>query len=157
MVTLALAASLAALAVPGLAALVRDVRQSGYVTDVVAFLNYARSEAIKRNCRVTVCPSTDLADCSKDNQWQFGWIAFEDSNGNGTVDGAETILRVHGPLARGYALTGNKKRIVYQGSGFTPGYNATITLCDPDSAAGGRGVIVNFQGRVRVATDADCS
>ncbi|NCS65810.1 MAG: general secretion pathway protein GspH [Hydrogenophilales bacterium CG03_land_8_20_14_0_80_62_28] len=154
MATVAIAAILATIGVPGLLELIRDTHQSSQVMDIVAHLNYARSEAIKRGYKVIVCPSLDGAVCSGEGRWQAGWIAFADANGNGAVDATETILRVHDKLNEGNTLQGGRPRIAYQSSGFSSGYNDTLKLCDARGAAKARRVIISMQGRVRVAAGA---
>ena len=44
-------------------------------------MSLARSEAIKRNQRVAICPSDDGEQCSG-NQYENGWIVFVDGNSN---------------------------------------------------------------------------
>ncbi len=151
MVTVSIAAILTTIGVPGMLELLRDTRQSSQVMAIVGHLNYARSEAVKRGYKVTVCPSDDGAVCSGKAQWQSGWITFADSNGNGAVDAAETILRVHEKLNDGNTLQGSRPRIAYQSSGLSPGYNDTLKLCDMRGTAKARSVIISMQGRVRVA------
>ncbi|WP_020410263.1 GspH/FimT family pseudopilin [Hahella ganghwensis] len=57
-------------------------------------LIYARGEAVNRGEMVTVCKSSDLADCSTTTSWGNGWIVFIDEDDDGSVDTGETILRV---------------------------------------------------------------
>ncbi|HEX4944350.1 MAG TPA: GspH/FimT family protein, partial [Usitatibacteraceae bacterium] len=47
---------------------------TSYSTNLVASIQVARSEAIKRNTVVTLCASTDGAACADD--WGNGWIVL---------------------------------------------------------------------------------
>lgn len=73
------------------------IRANRIVTDnneLISTLVFARSEAIKRGRRVTICPSADQATCSTTGAWEQGWIAFLDVTNPGTVDGGDTVLQV---------------------------------------------------------------
>jgi type IV fimbrial biogenesis protein FimT len=154
MVVVSIAAILAVLAVPGMLELIWDARQEASAMDMYLHLNYARSESIRRGYRVAVCPSRDGASCLGAAIWESGWIVFADLNSNGIVDGAETILRAHGKLDEGSTMRGSRQRITYQSTGFSPGYNDTLKLCDVRGAARARSVVINMVGRVRVVTGA---
>jgi len=54
-------------------------------------LQFARTEAVKRNTYVTVCPSQDFENCS--NDWSTGFIVFVDPDSTGTKTPGDTILR----------------------------------------------------------------
>ena len=70
-------------------------RMVSNTNDLVAGLNIARSEAIKQQIRITLCQSADTASCTASGQWEDGWIVFQDSNGNTSVDVGERILRLN--------------------------------------------------------------
>ena len=70
-------------------------RMISNTNELVAGLNIARSEAIKQQMRITLCQSSDTSSCTGTGQWEDGWIVFQDPNGNATVDGGETILRLN--------------------------------------------------------------
>lgn len=154
MVVVAIAAVLAATGIPGLVDLMRDVRQDTSMLEMISSLSFARSEAVMRGHRVTLCPSTDGAACLGRSFWDSGWIVFTDIDGDGQVDAGETILRSHGPLHPSSTLRGGRLRITYQSTGFSAGYNDTIELCDERGNAGARSLVVSQQGRVRVSRGA---
>lgn len=74
MVTLLVLAVLLGLAVPSFRDAALSSRLTGYANDLVASVQVARSEAIKRNASVTLCASTDGATCEEDVGWEVGWI-----------------------------------------------------------------------------------
>ncbi|SBV35424.1 putative pilus assambly protein [uncultured Stenotrophomonas sp.] len=64
MVTVAVLAILMAIAVPGFSALINRDRLTSQANELVALVQYARSEAIRLNGRVRLCPSSDGAACA---------------------------------------------------------------------------------------------
>ena len=42
-------------------------------------LEYARSEAMRRELPITVCPSRDGRNCQHDGDWSAGWVIFIDN------------------------------------------------------------------------------
>lgn len=103
LVALAVLAITLAIAVPGYQSIVASSRLSAYSGDLLASLQLARSEAIKRNSRVTVCRSADSESCGGAGGWGAGWLVFVDAANPGVVDGGEAVLHAH-PAARGLAL-----------------------------------------------------
>ena len=74
MIVVVIVAILTAIAVPNMLAMIRNQRIKTAAFDMFASLNFARSEAVKRNSAVTLTP-TDAAD------WVKGWT-ITDANGN---------------------------------------------------------------------------
>jgi type IV fimbrial biogenesis protein FimT len=74
MVTLLVLAVLLGLAVPSFRDAALSSRLTGYANDLVASVQIARSEAIKRNATVTLCASTNGSTCATAGGWEVGWI-----------------------------------------------------------------------------------
>ena len=148
LVTLAVMIILISIAVPNFITFIQGNRLTSQANDLVTVLNYARSEAIKRGVRVTVCSSNDGASCLGSTTWDSGWIAFVDTNGDGVV-GGEQVMQARGAIEAGNTLRTTITRITYQNSGFA-GAPATFRLCDERGTAAGRPIVINFQGRVAV-------
>lgn len=72
--TLAIAAIVATMAVPALGALVRDMRITSLANTVLGSLQTARSEAIRRNDIVALCPSADGNGCDPTASYNDGWL-----------------------------------------------------------------------------------
>lgn len=70
-VTVAIVAILAALAVPSFNSMILGSRLTAGANDLVAALQLARMEAIRLNARVDVCPSTDGTTCSGSDWRRF--------------------------------------------------------------------------------------
>lgn len=94
MMTIAVIAVIAGFAAPSFLASIRANRIVTDNNELISTLAFARSEAIKRGQRVTLCPSADQATCATSGGWEQGWIAFLDPTGFGTVDTGEEVLRV---------------------------------------------------------------
>jgi type IV fimbrial biogenesis protein FimT len=170
MVTLAVAAIVLTVAVPSFQDLVRNNRLATQANQLVSALNLARSEAVKRGVRVTVC-KTDAPDaaepsCSATANWQQGFIVFVDNthlagNSKGVIDEPDERIRVFGALT-GSTLQGGDnfaEGISYLASGVSEGIKAdgakgladgTFTLC---SSGEGRAIMIGPTGRVRVAAE----
>ena len=89
MITLALAVTLLALGVPAMQDMLRNNRMVDQTNTLVSDIQLGRSEAIKRNSRVVICQSNDLATpaCGGTSQvWSTGWLVFADDNANSTFE-----------------------------------------------------------------------
>lgn len=163
MVTLAVLAILAVLVVPGYQTIVSTNRQAAGINALSAQLSAARSEALKRGHRVTVCSSTDGATCNGGTAWQGGWIAFTDLNANGVIDGTDVLINAADPLAAGQTLTAtfntNGAILQFSANGTLRGGNdsGTFVLCgeaaDANRLLRARSLIVNAMGRVSLGQD----
>lgn len=155
-VTMAIAAIVVTLGVPSFQEMLRNNRLATQTNEFLAALNLARSEAIKRGVRVSLCKSADGASCTSSGGYQQGWIVFADPNDNATVDPGEMVLRIYTALPAGMLLTGNstvQSYVSYVASGVsrltTGGFQAgTLTLCATPKA---RSIVINSMGRARVA------
>jgi len=96
MITLAIMAILLALAIPSFESLIASSRISTTTNDFHAALSQARSEAIRRGQRVTVCISANGVQCANAGGWEQGWISFVDVTRAGitaNVDPLDTLLQ----------------------------------------------------------------
>ena len=137
MVTIALIAIFAVIAVPSYRALTADNQIIGALNDFANALGAARADAVARGQTVIVCPSNDpyaqSPSCntatSGSQEWNKGWISFVDTNGNDKLDAGETILRVHGPVGNGVTLTSTGGVIGFDRMGFAnPTFSGNKTL-----------------------------
>lgn len=112
MITIAIIGILATLAPPAFAQSMRDRRVTTPVNELVAAMNFARSEAIKRGAPVSMCPTSNPnqanPNCDTADDFSNGWLVFVDTQGpgrNGAIDPNDPLLRVHGP---GKAASGQR-------------------------------------------------
>jgi len=106
MVSLAVLAVLAAVAVPGLSQFAHQARMSMLGNQFLGDLANARSEAIKRGRRVVLCKSADGLVCTSTGHWSQGWLVFEDTNNNGRREAAETRISVVEAQPPGWLVKG---------------------------------------------------
>ena len=156
---LAVAAVLLGVGLPPLRSLAGSLGTSAASNDLLADLLLARSEALKRRERVTLCKSADGATCTPDGRWDQGWIVFVDTNGNGTRAGGELLLQRQKPLGWDLHASGNgslARYVAYAADGSTRqvggGFQAgTLTVCRKSGeAVTARLVVINAHGRPRV-------
>ncbi|HNS58810.1 MAG TPA: GspH/FimT family pseudopilin [Nitrosomonas europaea] len=159
MLTISIASILLAMAVPSYQSLMRESRLTTQANELMTSLHYARSEAVKRGMRVTICKSSDGASCTNGSSWQDGWLIFSDAGTAGTVDGGDEVLRIF-PGLNGSTLGagGNFANWVsYLPNGRSQGSsnlaNGIFSLCNQ---ASGRNVVVNNSGRPRVEKVSSC-
>lgn len=137
MVTLAVIGVLAS-AVIAMGPLFQTNQMSVYTQDLINTLNLAKSEAVTRNSRVTVCrriasPKTGNAEAlkalecdTKATNWNNGWIVFVDVKNDGKTivkldppaDPYANIIHVQGPLRGSFSLSANNK--IAENVSFTP-------------------------------------
>jgi type IV fimbrial biogenesis protein FimT len=154
-VVLAIISILFAIAVPGYAYLASTNRIAAATNDLVTSLQLARSEAIRRATRVTVCKSDSATygapSCNTGAAWQDGWIVFVDGGGKGVIDATDEILRVEGPVHVTFTTSNFKTYVSYLGHGRSQGPNGlatgSFTLC---VAGIQRKLILNNTGRIRL-------
>jgi len=74
---------LASVALPSMVSTIQNNRMTAQANGFLTAFQLARTEALKRNDPVSVCPSSDGATC--DGDWEDGWIVFVDGNAAGTT------------------------------------------------------------------------
>ena len=95
MITLAVLAVLLAIGIPSFEGLVASTRVTNATNELLSAFAQARSEAIRRGQRVTICISANGAQCTNAGNWEQGWIIFSDATRAGNVanlDAGETII-----------------------------------------------------------------
>jgi type IV fimbrial biogenesis protein FimT len=158
-VALAVLAIVVTLGVPGFARLISHTRMTTAVNTLVTNLQLARSEAVKRGSRVTLCPvapgSSPLA-CADSTSWQSGYMTFSNPNNGDTPASADQVIRhVQGKADAPISITTTSGRtsVTYQSDGTSAGTNTTFTFCDTNERVSPQAVIVSNPGRPRISTN----
>ncbi len=149
LITISIAVILMTIAVPGFQTLMISNRLSGITTEFMGTLNLARSETVKRGRPVTICRSSNGAACT--GAWSEGWLAFVDNDGDATVDGGDTVLRVYSALTDNYTANGTADFITYDRSGMATAAN-TFAFCHGSDESQAQAIIIT-RTRPRIATD----
>jgi type IV fimbrial biogenesis protein FimT len=150
--TMAIAVGLLGWGVPTFRDLQRNAARTREVNQFIQAVYLARSEAIKRNRVVSLCPSLDAEDCAPaGTNWQTGWIVFVngDRDAPAVRDADEQLLRVYAPWTGG-SLTANRTTLSFRPFG-QMGVTATFTFCDDRGSPAARAVIISQTGRPRVS------
>jgi len=181
MATLAIAAVLVAVALPNYREMVKNNCMTTGNNALVASLQQARSEAVKRSTNVTVSAS-NAGDTT--NEWGTGWAITldedrdgdgvmdtgEDYNGNGALDAAALVRTVTlgceattideiapsgTPNPNPADKTDNDTDFVYRATGFidSPG---TFNVCDDRTGETGRQITVSVTGRPSTNSEFTC-
>jgi len=178
MVTVALAAILAFVAVPNLNTFKRNVELTSVTNSLVAAIATVRSEALKRGYSAYVTPSNGT-------NWSGGWISFVNVSGDNTsrsYEAATDVLLIRQEILPSYfSVTGpcttdspsGTSFVRFDASGFAGpsscngirNSNFLIERNDlpansPERLEQSRRVIISITGRVRACNpkrDTDCS
>lgn len=160
LVVLAVGSILLAIAIPGYAFLVNASRLATVTNDLVTVLHLARSEAIKRGTRVTVCKTGNAGAvtpaCDAAAGWHEGWLVYVDGGTRGVIDAGDTLLRVQERAHPEASITANhhiSHFISYLPNGRTQGLtglgNGTFEICVSGSR---RDIVINNAGRPRLVS-----
>ena len=161
MVVLAVVAIALGIGAPLFATLAANNRMSSATNDLVSSLIAARSEALKRQVTVTLCPTPDGAgNCVAGGSLGTGWTVFVDRNADGVISADDVVVQQHGALEGDLrdGVTATPTDLMFTGAG-TLAIDAPLTdfhiqLCDQrgdaDTGAGiaaGRRIQISGLGR----------
>jgi type IV fimbrial biogenesis protein FimT len=136
MVTVAVAAILAVLAVPAYNEAMLGSKLNTLANNFAASAQLARSEAIKRNAPVTLCASSNGSSCT--GAWKDGWVVLAGG----------TVVYTQAPLPSGFLLSGGVTSIAFQPTG-VGATAANLTLCRATPTVGSlqRTITISATGR----------
>ena len=149
MISIAVLGVILAIGIPSYAHITISSGLTSDTNDLVASMQFARSEAITRGEAVTVCAANaNLDACSGGGDWASGWVI---------LDAATNPIRVHPALTQNAAAEVNVQNgvgaVVFNRNGFSTN-SRTIRLCGPRGDTRRiRGVVVSPDGRIRLAAD----
>jgi len=155
MVTVAVVAILAVIAFPNFQSTLRANRIAAAHNELLALLNLARSDGVRNNRGGGVCGSSTGAGC--DGNWAAGVMAFADSNGNGSFDAGETVLRFSA-INPNLGVTGPSAQVAFDPRGRRRAAADQTVVMQPlncGSAALRREVTINASGQV-MSTSGNC-
>ena len=121
MVAIVILAILIGIGVPSFRQAALGSRLSATANNLLASVQLARSEAIKRNQTIRLCPSADGADCAASGDWEQGWVILD-------PDGEVISYQQPAPLGLKVIQAGGTSTLSFQpiGIGATA---ATFTVC----------------------------
>lgn len=94
LITLVIAGILFAIAIPSMATFLNSNRLTTATNDLLADMQLARTEAIKRGSQAVLCKSANGSSCSTDTgvSWADGWLVFADLNNDAAWAAADDVL-----------------------------------------------------------------
>jgi type IV fimbrial biogenesis protein FimT len=163
-IVLAIAAILLRVATPGMTRTVAARALAAQVSEFMAALRFARSEAMKRGTAVTLCAAAPaqplVCQQARGADWRSGWIVFVDGGRRGAMEAGEPILRVQQPLQRSGGVAGTRAAISFTAAGYSVDASSHFLFSPPAEAAADAPpallVCVSKQGRPRLAAAGAC-
>lgn len=154
MMTLAVLAILAGIAVPAFASMVRTNRVTSYFNLLIGTLQLARTEAVRERATVLVCPGDPVHGCTGSLSWHGGWIVVLRPGPRGQPDAGSRIVTMQQPLPDGIRIESSRgrQRVQYRPDGSARGSNLSVRFCVSDQATADRALVVNNAGRARKVT-----
>ena len=157
-VSLAIVAILATTGVPAFSSFIQSNRLNESSFDMLATINLARTEAVKRRTRVLLCRSADptlpTPSCGGSaNTWTTGWLVFASGDSNSTYEaGTDTLLGIGLVDSSNVTVITNgtsDNNLEYNSDGTTneSGGTARFALCDQRGGAQGRQINIPPHGR----------
>jgi type IV fimbrial biogenesis protein FimT len=172
MVTIAVAAVLLVVAVPGVLSFQRNSEMTSITNSLLSAINAARAEAMKTGLNAMVVPADGKT-------WSSGLIVFVDKDRDNVYTASSDVLVLEREAMPSYITisgTGNANSgapyIMFNGSGYARSYgsspgvaNLTLTIARNDIAAAQvnaemRRIVVALTGRVRScrpSNDSSCT
>lgn len=159
LVVVALLGVLMAIGVPSLSDLRQQHRLQARAEAFLSSLVLARSEALRRQQRVTLCASAtpDAVLCDLEGRWQQGWLVFVDTNNSARRDLGEVLIERQDAMPEAFQLRvtntiksyfsyGAQGRSVSLSGAFMAG---TWRFCSPNLQHGWQ-VVSNAMGRPKL-------
>jgi type IV fimbrial biogenesis protein FimT len=115
-----------------------------------SLLHAVRHSAIAGS-EVVVCPVAASGKCSGSTNWDLGWMAFADINGDRMPGASETRLAGGKALPDGTHLrtTAGRTKLIFQPNGGSAGSNVTFTLCDSRGVTSATTLVLSNSGSFR--------
>jgi len=165
MVTIAVMAILLAVAIPSFNDVLLGNKLTAHANNLVASTFIARSEAIKRNVAVTLCASSDGANCATSGGWEQGWIVACKTTDNASCDSIGPgwiVLQRQQAASSGLKISESGANLSLSFSPTAVGTTqAALTVCRATPTVGGQERVVDISatGRatVRKTSNAACS
>lgn len=130
MVALSVVAILGLIGAPAMNQFIQSNRLSTATNEIIADLNLARSEAVKRSANVGVCKTNNQSSCTTAGEWLDGWLVFLDKNNDGAWDGGDEVIRAHQNLPNGFTVTFAADLVVFNHQGLVGSGGGDYLLCN---------------------------
>ncbi len=147
------------LAVPSFKSLMQSNQASSEAHKLLSSIFLARSEAVKRGVRITMCPRvyprTNPETCTGSTEWSKGWLLYIDESGViGDFDGTDTLIKAWGSVSGNPTLTATAPTLRFQTSGdvlTSVDFTLTMPNCSGELV---RNIDVSVTGRALITKSA---
>jgi type IV fimbrial biogenesis protein FimT len=162
LISITIIAILSSLAIPGFRHINSKNSADSTISQLQHTISLARQTAIARRQNTIICPSSDGYSCDDTTDWSAGSIVFIDSNNSEAYEAEEernSLLQRSYPVNKHSLLQSNRRMIKFNSYGLLAGTAQRFTYCDSanNDPAYGRTLRLNFQGRVTIEHQGDCS
>ncbi len=160
MIALVVAVILVTIAIPSFSNIVKDNRLAAAVNAMTGSIHLARMEAVRKNMRVVLCPSSNGSSCAASGGWSQGWIVFSDADKNNSFNddgdsdpcenGEDCLLRSHDAIGGNITVSSTLGgRIQFSPTGMADSSTTgKIKFCDDRKE--GRELELIASGRLRL-------
>jgi type IV fimbrial biogenesis protein FimT len=147
--TLTVLVILTSLAAVSMTSTVSNNRIYATQTELIASLALARSEAARRGVPVML----SATNATSSNAFGGGWQVWVDTNGNGSLDSGEAVLRLHDALPSSIVVgDGSTTTVGFTPMGFLSQVGAVdIKICAADGSVPGFDISIQPNGMADVA------
>jgi type IV fimbrial biogenesis protein FimT len=146
--TISILVILSSIAAAGYSTTVNNNRLYASQNEFVAYLALARSEAARRGLPVIVSAAAPTAG----NAFGGGWTVWVDTNGNGSFDTGEPLLRSREALPSTILIgDGTTTTITFNPTGFSAAGPVDVKLCATDPTLASFDISIQANGLTDVA------
>lgn len=168
MMSLVILGILVALAAPSFSNSIKKARTKAIKDDLIASMQFARVEAIRRGRPVVLIRELASTSCTAklldSDTWSCGWRIVEDSNANGTISNTEKNKPIQiTTIPQGYGVmhTGLGDQMIFGIWGQATGVGQRFVITNSNDGIGGAAtltVCINAGGRMRtIYGEATCT
>ncbi|MES2218584.1 MAG: GspH/FimT family protein [Pseudomonadota bacterium] len=156
LITLSILILLTTLTIPNYKTFLTQAKTQTQRSKLQRALAYARSAAMLRGIKVTLCGATkDHQQCT--DHWRNGVLLFTDENGSATITSTKQILHVITSQEQDGTLHWRSSfklnYLQFQPTGRPNGKNGTFWYCEKNASAPSWALVVNLAGRTRLLTN----
>ncbi len=154
LLSLALISIVAGMTIPTFTDIMENMQQNSTMRKLYTALKLARSEAIKYNQEIRLCPSKNGESCLATTDWNRGWIIYVDANTIAKLDEEDKVLHIQDQISTAtlrYNLDDYSVKFRKDGR---ISRNASFYICSKQEKKPAKRLVLIHSGRIRI-TDAD--
>ncbi len=145
---LALISIFSSVTIPAIGLSLENQRRQSATIQMLGVLKFARGQAVFGRQKVSICHGS--VNCERTGDWSQQLLVFSDINGNGLLDGTDTVLRAESighEIYWKWAGLRSTQYLQFEPDGTTLAFNGTFTLCHEGKPF--KQIVINIAGRMR--------